>query len=219
MRNIFLLSTIILVLTSSISYSQVDEKNDITGSIRNLNGTHSIYLNFGFKVNSSSSATASITGLKAETNIISILGYQYWFDNQWSIHVLIGVFSAEANVNYTNVSSISIVPILFGMSYYPEALSLGNAGRAHFGVNTGIYMGNGSKSGVELNNLSDIGVSSVSETVFGIESNAGIDFFISKWIKVGPEVSYHLISGFKEVIGNRKNYSGAVFSINIGLLL
>ncbi|MBU0473020.1 MAG: hypothetical protein KKF62_02525 [Bacteroidetes bacterium] len=219
MGKLSLFSVIILILISSISYSQINEENDSPNEIRSLTGIHSIYMNLGFKMNSSTSANATVSEVKAESNFIGFIGYQYWLDMQWSVNATMGVFSAEANVNYTNVSSISIIPLLFGISYYPEALSLGRVGRVHFGVNTGIYMGSGSKSSVNFNNLSNIGASSVNETVFGVEPNVGIDFFLSKWIKIGSAVSYHFLSEFKEVVGNRKNYSGPVFSINIGILL
>lgn len=219
MRKSLLLSAISLIVICSNSFSQTIEKSYSTSFDRDLTGIHSIYINFGFKVNSGTSVNTTVSGVKAETNFTGSLGYQYWFDNQWSINASIGVFSAKTDVNYTNVNSISIVPILFGISYYPEALSLGSVGRVHFGVNTGVYIGSGSKTGVSLNNLSNIGTSSVNETVFGVEPNAGIDFFLSKYIKIGPSVSYHYVSEFQEVIGNRKNYSGPVFTIHFGVLL
>lgn len=219
MRKFLLFSAIIHSIIYSISFAQINENDNSTSTVRNLAGTHSIYVNIGFKMNSSSSANATVYEVKSETNLIGSIGYQYWFDNQWSVNASLGLFSAEADVNYTNVSSTSIIPVLFGISFYPKALSLGRVGRVHFGVNTGVYIRSRSSTGVNLDNPLNIGTSSVNEEVFGVEPNAGIDFIVSKWIKIGPSLSYHFISEYKEVIGIRKNYSGPVFSINIGVLL
>jgi hypothetical protein len=219
MGRLSVLIACILILISSISISQSNEGSSLQGEPINLTGVHSIYISFGFKMNSSNSTIASASGVKAETNFIGSLGYQYWWDNQWAMNVSAGVFSAEANVEYANVSSISIMPVLFGVSFYPEALTLGRTGRVHFGLNVGGYMGSGTRTGINLNNILNAGTSSVSETVFGAEPNAGIDFFVSKWLRLGPAISYHFVSEFSEVIGNRKNYSGPVFSVNVGVLL
>jgi hypothetical protein len=217
MKSIILF--VIFLLNYSITFSQVDENNTSEKSIRNLTGIHSINMNIGFKVNSNSSTKATVGEVKAETNFIGIIGYQYWFDNQWSVNASVGLFQAEADIKYTNVTSIDISPILFGISYYPETFSLGDVGRIHFGINAGVYRASGTRTGVDLTNLANIGTTTIEETVFGVEPNAGIDFFISKWIKIGPAISYHFVGDFDEVIGNRKNYSGPVFSVIAGLLL
>ncbi len=217
MKKLFLI--LILALNYSIMFSQVDENKNSEKSVRNLTGIHSINMNIGFKVNSNNTTKAMIGEVKTETNFIGMIGYQYWFDNQWAINASVGLFQAEADIKYTNITSIDICPVLFGINYYPETFTLGDVGRIHFGINAGIYRAKGTKTGVDLTNLANIGTTSIEETVFGFEPNAGIDFFVSSWIKIGPAISYHFVGDFDEVIGNRKNYSGPVFSINVGLLL
>ncbi len=219
MVKVFLISFFSLILLHAGSYAQISENGGSLPGLRNLSGTHSLYMNSGFKMNSGSSANATVSEVKTETNFTGSIGYQYWFENQWSVNVSAGFFSAASDVNYTNVSSIRIYPVLFGISYYPQVLSLGSVGRVHFGVNTGVYIASGSRTGVNLSHPGNSGTSSVNETVFGIEPNVGIDFLVSKWIKIGPAVSYHMVSEFKDVIGKRKNYSGPVFSLNFGVLL
>ncbi|MHC1739153.1 MAG: hypothetical protein AB9882_14190 [Ignavibacteriaceae bacterium] len=217
MKKSLMLSVIILILINSISHSQNIEENSSTNKNMNLNGSHSICMSFGFKMNSGTSVNTSLTEVKTETNFISTIGYKYWFDNQWSVNISAGLFNVETNSNYTKLSSISVVPVLFGFSFYPEFLTLGKVGRVHFGVNSGIYFGSAVKT--STGDLINSETTVVNETVFGAEPNAGIDFFVSKWILLGPAISYHFVSEFKEVIGNRKNYSGVVFSVKIGVLL
>ncbi len=125
-----------------------------------------------------------------------------------------GVFGAESDVTIANVSSISVIPILFGISYYPDRFEIGSVGRPYFGVNTGVYMGTASKTYATRSN---IGTGTVNETVFGVEPHFGIDFFVLKWVKIGPSFSYHLMGDFEEVVGNKDNYSDAVFFINMGI--
>jgi hypothetical protein len=210
---------IIFLLNYSVIFSQVDATNNSDKSFRNLSGTHAINMNIGFKVNSNNKTIATVGEVKAETNFIGMIGYQYWFNNEWTVNASVGLFQAEADIKYTNVTSIDISPVLFGISYYPETFSLGDVGRIHFGINAGVYRAHGTKAGVDLNNIWNAGTTSVEETVFGVEPNVGIDFFVSKWVKIGPAISYHFLGDFDEVIGNRKNYSGPVFSIIAGLLL
>ncbi len=207
---------VVMILCSGnfMAYSQ--EGNDRNTIITNLSGAHSVYFSAGFKMNSSTSASVSTLEVKTETNFIGFIGYQYWFSNEGAVNLTVGSFSSESNVSYMNISSNSIVPILFGFSYYPKKLSLGRVGRVRVGANMGIYMGNASKTNVSFVN---IGSSAVNETVFGVEPNAGVDFFVTNWLRIGPSISYHFISEFKEVIGDRKNYSGPVFLFNIGVVL
>lgn len=212
MKTFLSFISIWLTIVSSNLFSQNDSK--ITPV--NLQGVHSVYLLAGMKINSSSSANATLTAAKSEINAQFSLGYRYWFTNEWAVNASVGFFGAETDVNYSKVESITIIPILFGFNYYPQTLTLGNVGRAFVGMNAGAYMGNATKNNFSFNNL---GSGSVSETVFGIEPNAGIDFIVSNWLRIGPSLSYHFISDFKEVIGNKKNYSGPIFSINVGLLL
>ncbi|MBK7107414.1 MAG: outer membrane beta-barrel protein [Ignavibacteriae bacterium] len=208
MKNEILIIVVILFVITSTVYSQ---------SNMNLNGTNSINVSFGFKMNSTTSASTTLSEVNTETNILIDLNYQYWFDNQWSVDASVGTFGASANVNYSNISTVTIIPLLFGFSYYPEKLAIGDVGRIHFGLNTGIYIGSGTQTKTSLDNLFSIGSDVVNETVFGVEPNLGIDFFISSWLKIGPKISYHFISNFKE-LGN-KGYSGGVFAINLGILL
>lgn len=216
MKKSLLILLIFSFLISSMTYSQdLNDHNTHTSGIH-LNGTHSLFLNAGFKINSSSSVQTTVTDVKAETNFMGCIGYQYWFDPEWSVNVTAGLFSAESNIDLANISSIAIIPILFGFSYYPEALSLGTAGRIYLGVNMGIYIGSGTETKADFVNA---GTSTVQETVMGIAPHAGIDFYISSWLRIGPVMSYHLINEFQEVVGNRKNYSGSVFCLNLGILL
>jgi len=204
------------ILLSSTFYSQNINENRFNNLPSNLDGISSIYLRSGIKMNLNSNTYATISGAGAETNFTSALGYQYWFSNEWSGKTAIGFFQAKSSADFLNAFTISVVTLQFGFSYYPEYLHLGSVGRVHFGYNMGAYFGNASKASASLHNF---GSSTTSETIFGSEPNIGIDFFISKWFKIGPLFSFHLIGDFIELDGQDLNYSGAVFSVKLALLL
>lgn len=205
------------ILFTSVFFSQNISENSVENHSSNLKGLNSIYLLGGFKINSSSTVSARLPEVETETNFSGSLGYQYWFDNEWAVKTSVGVFQAESNVSiFAKVINISIVPIVFGFSYYPEYLSLGSVGRVNVGINAGAYVGSGTKTGISIDN---IGTTTITETVFGVEPNVGIDFFISKWFRIGPVFSYHYVGDYNDLIINDKKHSGAVISFLIGLQL
>ncbi len=216
MKRLSILFVLFSFLLNSAFYSQSINENNFENVSSNLKGLNSIIVRVGLKMNSSSNATATISNVKAETNFTGSVGYQYWFDNEWAVKTSVGFFQAKSDINFTDVSTISIIPLLFGFRYYPNALYLGEAGRVYFGVNTGAYIGSGTKTGLSINNF---GSSAITETVFGINPNAGVDFFISKSFVISPIISYDLIAEFNELSTDNLNYSGLVLSVSIGLLL
>lgn len=217
MKTFYLFFTLFSILFTSVFFSQNISENSEDSYSSNLKGVNSIYLIGGFKMNSSSTVSARIPEVETETNFTGSLGYQYWFDNEWAVKTSIGVFQAESNVSIlAKVTSISIVPIVFGFSYYPEYLSLGSVGRVNVGINAGAYVGSGTKTGISFDN---IGTTTITETVFGVEPNVGIDFFISKWFRIGPIISYHFIGDYNDLIISDEKHSGAVISFVIGLQL
>lgn len=60
----------IFILFNSIAYSQNVDDNELETTPINLSGSHSVYLLSGLKMNSSSSATATTSGVKTETNFM-----------------------------------------------------------------------------------------------------------------------------------------------------
>lgn len=74
----------VVLLINSITYSQSNKRYP---SSMNLHQKHSIYLMAGFKTNSNTRATVSPATVNVETGIIGFIGYQYWFDHEWSFNI------------------------------------------------------------------------------------------------------------------------------------
>lgn len=178
-----------------------------------LAGRHTIFVESGFKTNSNTSVTTNMSGVEVKTGFIGSINYGYWLDGEWSLTFSAGVFGAGTFVKYNNVETNAIIPVLFGMRYYPEKLSLGSVGRVYAGLALGQYMGSGTKTKTPL------ATETFTESVFGGQASIGCDLFVVSWFKFGPKLSYYFLSDFKEIIGAEKNLSGTGFSIDFGFVL
>lgn len=182
----------------------------------NFKSRHVICVSGGMKLNSSTSTTVSTEKISTETAMIGSIGYEFLFDEYWSINLSLGIFSAESNVSFTGISNISITNFLVGVRYYPDFLRVGSVGRSYAGLNIGGFVGSGSQQTI---GPIYVGVGSVSENRFGGQFSVGMDFTLSTWLKIGPMISYYFMSDFEKLIGQSKNYSGPALSLNFGVLL
>jgi len=171
-----------------------------------LGGRHYLFFNAGMLLNTSSVAGISTSGVGVSTGFIGSLGYGYWFADEWSLNFGAGIFSPEANIDRQGASSSTVMPIQFGLRYYPSFLTLGSVGRPFIGTSVGSYFQFGAGTGGTV-------VGTSSQAVLGAQVTAGVDIFASGWLRFGPSVSYHAIGEFANA---RRNYSGAEFSLNIG---
>ncbi len=208
-KSAFLIISLFLIFTIT-AYSQ-----SFYSPVQDLSGYSSIYIQAGSKLNSSSSASVSITGIKTDVQFVGFIGYQYWINNEWSLNSFAGAFKAASSVSIGNVSSISIYPAMFGASFYPEDLTLGDIGRVYFAASLGVYNGSATKAYFSFSN---VGTEVTNESVFGAAVGAGIDLFFFDWLRLGPSLSYHFVTEFSEVVGDRNDYSGPVFAFSAGVL-
>ena len=178
----------------------------------NLANRNCISISGGTVLNNSSSTVVGVKGVDAELNALGILNYEHHFSNEWAIGISAGLYSASSSVSYLGVSSISVFPVLVEVTYYPESMMFGNSLRGYAGVGLGFYTAKGDKVGAY-----PALVSSVNESVIGIRPNIGIDYYITDWLKIGPNLAYHVMGDFNEVVGERDNYGGPAFSLRLGV--
>ncbi|MDX1641780.1 MAG: hypothetical protein R3220_08775 [Balneolaceae bacterium] len=197
---------IILSLFISESFAQDVEENLKTNTSENLRGTHAISLLVGYQDITNNAVTVTPTEIDVSTHVIGFLRYQYWPEDHSSFSISAGVFSSKTNVRFFRAKTTRIIPILMGYTFYPGSLSVGKAGRFFVGANIGTYI-----HSVSDVNVGFFGFGSQSETkaVFGAEIHTGMDFFVSKWIKLGPQLSWHSLD----------NYRGPAISVSLGILL
>lgn len=177
-----------------------------------LKGRHTITLGGGMKMNSQTIATVSPAGIDLQSGFNGFLSYGYWFDDEWQVHLTLGVFGMGTKVSYLGVSTDLITHGQIGMSYYPSKLALGSVCRPYIGIAAGAYTGSATQTGI-------LGVGIIQETVPGGRVTLGADFFVTGWLKLGPALSYHVLGDFTKVVGDRRNFTGTEFSLNLGVVL
>lgn len=204
MKRIMAFAILFFFISNSFLFAQT-EKLDLAGK-------HTLFFESGFKTNSTTSAVTNPAAVETKTGFIGNFGYGYWFEDEWTLTITAGVFGAESTTKYNGVESNAIVPILFGVKYYPSKLAAGSAGRFYAGLALGTYMGFATKTEMWGS------TSSVNESVIGAQASVGFDFFVASWFKIGPKLSYHLLSDFEEIMGAKKNLSGGSFSVDFGFV-
>jgi hypothetical protein len=178
-----------------------------------LKGSSAFSISPGVKTNSTMVAITNGTNISTQSGFTGFFSYGYWFAEEWQIHLQAGVFVAEANITTTNVSAKSIIPLLFGIRYYPSFLSFGDFGKTYFGLSAGAYIGAG------VNISGSITTTQSTEAKQGFETIMGLDLFLTNWLKIGPSVAYHKFGDYSKIVSETKNYSGAEFALNMGIVL
>lgn len=174
-----------------------------------LGGRHYLFFNVGMRLNANSLFGVSSSGISTSTNLIGTMGYGYWFADEWSFNFSASLFAPDAIAGSTGISSSVVIPMLFGLRYYPSFLALGDVGRPYLGASAGAYFWTGAHVGAG-------GIGAGAQTALGAQLTLGADFFITKWLTLGPSVSYHAVGDFA-IGGAQRNYSGADFLLNFGI--
>jgi hypothetical protein len=175
-------------------------------------GNNSLLFSPGFKTNSKTSIIANKNNISSNLGVTTMFAYGYMFADTWQWNIQVGVFVAEANVSDTVVSAKVIIPFLFGIRNYPDFLALSDFGNVYVGASIGAYMGSGSVIS------SNSGVVSQVETKLGVSLNLGLDIYPFSWLKMGPNVTFHLFGNYSKIIQESTNFSGTEFSFNMGLV-
>jgi hypothetical protein len=205
-KRIYILAAMMMLGSGLLSAQSSRDNND------KLSSHHAISFNGGIKGNGTTEA--SVTTVSSKAGFTGGIEYGFWFSDEWLIGLSAGMVEASFDINFKNVETHAVVPILFGVKFYPLGLKMGTVGRPFISLFAGPYIGVATQSAALKPSTSTI-----HETVAGGELGAGIDLFIVKWLKLGPEVNYYLMGDFKQIAGETKNFSGFGFVFNLGFVL
>lgn len=205
-KNISILIAAVILCSGLLPAQSNRNNND------NLSNHHTISFNGGIKGNGTTEASMATVSSKA--GFTGGIEYGYWFSDEWLVGLSAGMVEASFDNNFKNVETHAVVPILFGVKYYPLSLKMGTVGRPYISLYAGPYIGMATQSATVKPSTSTI-----TETVVGGEFGVGIDLFVAKWLKLGPAVNYYLMGDFKEIAGETKNFSGFGFVFNLGFVL
>jgi opacity protein-like surface antigen len=199
---------IALLLLSSISWAQEYV----------LKGRSALELNFGFWGGAKASNSVTMNGIQSEATTNGFSGsilFSHWIQEQMSVTLSGGLLAGEAS-STVSASAIgqrasAIVPILIGVRFYFLSPVQDDAVRPFVSTAVGAYVGSEASNTI-------LTQSAHSESTYGGQVGAGIEFLFSNHIKMGASVRYNMMSDFSTPIGARYNYNGADASIGIGYI-
>ena len=166
----------------------------------------------------SDASAGTLTTETGSSGFVGSVGYDYFVRDDLAVGLTAGVLDSESStsvgVGGISSRSASVVPILFRVTYYPEELALGSQLRPYVSGSFGPYLGSATNSLVGPTVSSE----SISEVALGMRVAGGVDWFVSRNVKLGFGVGYHLVGDFDERIGSTDNYSGLELSVGLGIL-
>lgn len=189
---------------------------------RSFRGSHVIHVNIGLLSDYGVEGTIATGRISSTTGIDGIIGsvnYDYWVQEELAVGVGIGVVGSEMNtsVNGLRVSleTSSVVPVLFGITYQPTVMNLGENVKAHIFASAGPCIRSVTRSftGTGMKN------ETFTETVFGAHLGVGTDFLPGGPFVVGLRGGYYLSTDYDSPGETGSNLNSPEFSLSIGVLL
>jgi hypothetical protein len=166
-------------------------------SIDSLSLTGRSSINLGIGLTGQRSASVGFGGLDAHvTGELGSLGFTHWIRPEVAITIGAASLSAEANVAGAHAGTSSVTALLFGVNYSPRALALSSTLRPYVALAAGPYF----HSVAEANPFGgDVG-SSV-ESVAGMRTAIGANWFVAQHFFLSLEGDYNAISHFSKQDG------------------
>ena len=179
-------------------------------SIDTLNLLGRTSINLGIGLTGQRSASIGFGGVGAHvTGELGSLGFAHWIRPEVAITIGAASLSAEANVAGARVSTSSVTAVLFGVSYSPRALAVSSTVRPYVALAAGPYFHS-------VDEVKSFGtVSSTVESVAGIRSAIGANWFLAQHFFLSLEGDYNAMSQFSQRDG-MLNPSGFGLSFGFG---
>jgi opacity protein-like surface antigen len=188
-----------------------------------LEKRHGIGLRLGMwnqvTANRTEIGVGSVTTSVEASGFLGGMSYDHWLQENMALNIAIGGMLADietrSNLFGTTTEVAVVAPILFGVKYYFPESTLKSSARPFAKVAVGSFIGQQEKT--EEDPFGII-VESRTQTAFGGQVGAGVDFILSRHFMFGVGLGYNLMADFDEPIGGSKNYSGPEFNVGLSLL-
>jgi hypothetical protein len=167
-------------------------------------------INVGVGLTGQRWATLGRSGIDAKvTGEIGSFGFSHWLHPEVAITIGAAMLGAQGTVSGGRVETSSVMPILFGMSYSPRALALASTLRPYVSLAAGPY----------LHSVSDVGagLSASVETVAGMRSAIGANWFVARHFMMSLEGDYHAIGHLDSIdsAGSQPGGFGMAFALGV----
>lgn len=182
---------------------------------------HSLVFDVGLLGSSSPGTDVRVGSAGVQTYAGGVSGgvhYDYRVSENWAATIRWAMLDSGAGVAVEDRAGFGSgasagFALLFGAKYFPsigDDLPLA----PFFALATGPYMRTNSSVRIGRSGLSS---GARSEQVLGLFGQVGADWHLNHWLKFQVGVGYHAVEAFDGVEGLTTNYSGADFSIGMGV--
>lgn len=161
----------------------------------------------------------SVTTSVEASGFLGGMFYDHWLQENLALNIAIGGMVADIETKSDFLSTTTevavVAPILFGVKYYFPESALKSSVRPLLKVAVGSFIGQQEKTEEDFFGVI---VESRTQTAFGGQVGAGVDFILSRYFMLGLGLGYNLMADFDEPIGGSKNYSGPEFNVGLSFL-
>ena len=157
----------------------------------------------------SATATQSSTHTTGE---LGYIGYGHYVHSQAAVEITFGVLNTDTFEQFGHSHANTIAPVLFGVRYSPEPLSLSRSFRPFVSAAAGPYVHS-------VADASDFGAASTTtETAAGARFGAGADWYVARHFMLRVEGDYHAVGSFSHPDALTENASGFGFGVGMGFV-
>jgi len=206
--SIFLITVLLLALAAATGAQPMEKR-------------HQLEVRFGMWNQTTDDRTeiaGSVTTSVDNNGLLGGIAYGHWLKEYLALYIGVSFLATDVNttVSILQVSSETdyIIPVMFGMKYYFLRSSYESSIKPYVKAAVGPYFASQSKTVVSFVVVAE----SRSETAFGGQLGAGVDFILSPHFMAGISGGYNIMADFEEPIGGSVNYGGPEFSINLSYL-
>ena len=190
-----------LACTGSVSAQSSSATQPGETTSRILRGSHSLTLGLGLL------PQAQVEPGNVQSNgFLGSLSYTYWPHSEWGLELSTSLLNADVSAGETT----SVMSVLLGTSYSPEAVRIGSALYPYVTGAVGPYIGSATTSYT---------ASTRTETVVGARLGAGLDAYPWRTLRLGVRGAYHAVPKYKNALGTQRSASGLQVSLEIGVML
>jgi hypothetical protein len=126
-----------------------------------LQGRHSVSFGVGLLPDAQVSP-----GSVSANGFLASFSYVYWPHSEWGVEASASLLKSSVTAG----TAASVTALLFGPSYYPEALALGSFARPYLSAAVGPYIGLETPAGFGA-------MGPQTQTIVGVRLSAGIDTY------------------------------------------
>lgn len=197
--------SLLLLLTAAPAAAQTADRPSFS-----LAGRHAIAIGVGMTA-SQTATTGPLGSATSSDGLGASLSYTHWVGRQWSLEVSVEELAAESAAGPVHgASNLSVSPLLLGVGYYPEALALTSRLRPYASLAAGAFVRSQTSAGPG-------GTGSSSEAVVGARAGLGIDWFPTRFLRLGAQALHHTLPEFDSAPG--QDYGGTSFVLVGGVMI